>query len=147
MTNPTDDTPQLSVNPDTPPQDAAADDAPALAGVLPEQTVEASSEGVDLESMPPFRSLKGQLPATRFHVKAQLAELSKSIPENMKSGATEDEVLDNIGDVDVMIQKMQDLVLDRAEDRAAMTAWLCEQENGENALMVAFGKLSESLGN
>lgn len=148
MSTPADEyAPQHAANPDTPPQDVAADDRPALSGVLPEQTSDTPVTGVDVESMPEFRSLKGQLPAARFHVKAQLADLSKAIPESMKDGGSGDDVLENIADVDIMIQKMQDLVLDRADDRAAMTAWLCEQENAENALMVAFGKLSENLGN
>ncbi len=134
------------VNPSTPPEGALVDEMPALSGLVPEQTAESVDEGVDAASMPAFRSLRGQLPAARFHVKAQLAALEKMVPEGMK-GASEDMVLDKLPEVDRMFQAMQDLVLDRAADREAMTAWLCEQENGEGALLAAFGKLSESLGN
>lgn len=129
------------------------DTTPALAGVMVEQTTVEETEGVDIESMPGFRSLKGQLPAARFLVKAQLAELDKAIPDALRKQAEDGGEVDNaaaldaIDDIASMFQKMEDLVLDRAEDREAMTAWLCEQDNGEGALMAAFSAVSETLGN
>mgnify|MGYP005984660707 CR=1 FL=1 len=136
--------------PPTAPDGAVVDDSPALDGVLPEQTVTDEDDGVDRSTMPEFRSLKGQLPAARFHVKRQLAELEKILPEALKNAdgdMPEEQVVDSIGEIDEMFQKIQDLVLDRAADREAMTAWLIAQESGENSPMAAFSKMSDDLGN
>lgn len=139
--------------PYTPPEaptGAVTDDTPALAGILPEQTPDENFDGVDLTTMPGFRSLQGQLPAARFLVKVRLAELEKMIPNALRdTDGTPDEsqVLDSITEVGQMFQQIQDLVLDLAADRDAMTEWLVAQKEGENALMAAFGKLSDDLGN
>lgn len=131
------------------PDGAAADASPALAGVIPEQTPDEVTEGVDMSTLPEFRSEKGQLPSARIHMKAQLAGIQKAVPESWRDGATvtEDDALNDLGALEDLFVKIEGLVLERAKDRDEMSAWLCAQDNGEGALMAAFGRLSEQLGN
>lgn len=135
--------------PPTAPEGTAADESPALAGVIPEQTPEEATDGVDMDSMPEFKSEKGQLPSARIHMKAQLAAIQKSVPESWQDGeaVNEEDALNDLGALEGLFVKIEDLVLERAADRDEMAAWLCDQDNGEGALMAAFGRLSEQLGN
>lgn len=130
-----------------PPAGAKTDDAPALAGVLPEQSEE--HPGVDMSTLPEFASLAGQMPSARFHVKRQLADIAASMPEGMIDGEEQDQasMLGSMDKLDEAVTAMENLVLERAVDREAMVAWLTSQDAAEDALFAAFGVLSEQLGN
>ena len=54
------------------------------------------------------------------------------------------EDMDAIAD---MFASCQDLVLDHAQDRVAMTEWLLAQDNSLGAVMAAFTELRTRLGN
>ena len=130
-------------------EDAITDDQPVLASVDPVFETAPEAEDIDLSDLPDFLPLQGQLPSARFHVKRQLADVQDSLPDEWLEGKapTGAEALKHLAAMDEMFMKVEALVLERAADREAMTDWLCKQENGEAALMAAFGKLSESLGN
>ena len=130
------------------PEDAITDPAPALETVSPEFG-KAEEPDIDLSDLPEFRSLQGSLPSARFRVKRQLADVQKVIPKAWLEGETPDEqeTIENLGEMEELFVMVENLVLDRAKDREAMAAWLCAQEEGESALMAAFGVLAEQLGN
>lgn len=130
------------------PEDAITDPKPALEGVSPEFG-KTEIPDVDVSDLPEFRSLQGTLPSARFHVHRKLAEVQKAVPKAWVEGETPDEqeVIDNIEELERMLVMMENLVLERAKDRDAMEKWLCDQEDGLNAVMAAFNVLAEKLGN
>lgn len=136
---------QADIKPEAP-QDSTPDENPALAGVSPEFAAESD---YDLSDLPEFLSFAGTLPSARFSVKKQLADVQKLAPKSLTEGGTpsDEEALAHMDEIEQMFIKIEELILSRAQDRDAMTKWLCEQEDGEQALMAAFGRLAEQLGN
>lgn len=131
-------------------KDAVTDSTPALAGVAPEFLPAEATEGVDIESMPPLKELARLLPSKRTKIKAQaalIAQHAQTVDELSADGADEDVLIDNLGEVAALIEVAEGFVLDMAQDRDAMEAWLIAQEQGESAVMVAFSKAAEALGN
>lgn len=131
-------------------QDAITDPAPALAGVSPEFLPAEATEGVDVESMPPLKDLARLLPSKRTKIKAQaatIAQHAQGVDALSADGADGSVLLDHLGEVADLIEAAEAFVLDMAQDRDAMEAWLIEQEQGESAVMLAFSKAAEALGN
>ncbi|MBC3186365.1 hypothetical protein H7347_07230 [Corynebacterium sp. zg-331] len=131
-------------------QEAITDAAPALAGVGPEFLPAEAAEGVDVESMPPLKELSRLLPSKRTKIKAQVASIAQraqGVDALRVEGVDESVLLNHLGEVADMIEAAETFVLDMAQDRDAMEAWLIEQEQGESAVMLAFSKASEALGN
>ncbi|MDK8450993.1 hypothetical protein [Corynebacterium mastitidis] len=131
-------------------KDATPDKSPALAGVSAEFLPAEATEGVDVESMPPLKDLARLLPSKRTKIKAQaatIAQHAQGVDALSTDGADESVLLDHLGEVADLIEVAEAFVLDMAQDRDAMEAWLIEQEQGESAVMIAFSKAAEALGN
>lgn len=127
------------------------DDAPALAAVAAEFDTEVP-DGVDAATMPQFRDLTRLLPADRLDAQLALAEIAAGLPEGaaerMADGmALSDFTPDVAASLRGIFHAMQDMVLDNAADRDAMTAWLLDQKSPMSALQYAFAKVSAILGN
>lgn len=126
------------------------DTDPALATAAPQFDTN-PEEGVDTGSLPPFRDVKRLLPADRFNLQAGLAKIGAGLPDRLRK---QDGDIDFSGlrpeDMDAMMtlfSSIQTLVLENAADKAAMEEWLKAQEQPMNALMFAFSRFQEILGN
>lgn len=133
-----------------PPEGAHVDAVPVLSGVVPEQSAEQETEGVDMASMPELRSMRGMLPSAQFAVQARMLKLVKDMPDEWRDGEGQADL--DVKDMDFdalsdLITGAETFVLDLAKDREAMTDWLIAQENGMQAVMGAFTKATELLGN
>jgi len=139
---------------DTPTPETAKDETPALASVAPQFD---SQDGVDLSTLPAFKDTRRMLPADRLRAQADMAKLAVSVPDKFRQAAEDGTVtmdldlsdltgadLDAIAD---MVSTAQDVVLGAAEDREAMTTWLVDQESPVEAVMAAFTRYQETLGN
>ncbi|WP_420100186.1 hypothetical protein [Corynebacterium sp.] len=137
--------------PATPPEGAAVDPTPVLDGVTPTQAEDTADRGVDMASMPAFRGVNHLLPSARFVMQAQMMNLVKKMPKEWTNGDVEPSNIDP-ADMDFdalseLITGAETFVLDLAADREAMEAWLIAQENGFQAVMDAFTKATDLLGN
>lgn len=131
-------------------KEAVSDEAPVLAGVAPEFLPAELSEGVDLESMPPLKDMNGLLPSKRTRIKAKAGKIGKQA-EGLKSlgaeGVSDEDLLDDLDAVADLMESAEGFVLDMAQNSEDMTAWLIAQDNPEAAVMSAFTKAAEALGN
>ncbi|WP_018297169.1 hypothetical protein [Corynebacterium lubricantis] len=135
----------------TPDVEPVEDQEPALAEVANE--FDAAEESYDLSTMPALKGMNHLLPSARFAFKRKVLDVAAMLPEDWQDGEI------NISEEDLLkdgstFQKLEDLiiaaediVLDQAEDREAMTKWLIAQEDGESAVMAAFGRVAERMGN
>ena len=138
---------------DTP--EPAKDPSPALAGLAPQLGGGEDTDGVDLSTIPPFVDMARMLPAERVRSTMSMSKVALSLPDHLKEQGDvaegqldletmTPEDMDAIAD---MFATCQDLVLDHAQDREAMTEWLLAQDNPMGAVMAAFTRLKVRLGN
>lgn len=133
---------------------AVVDPSPALAGVGPQYgSADAEPEGVDMTTLPAFKDLRRMLPSERLKVQMKTAKVATALPAHLKDADTS-EGLDfdamTAEDFDALtnvIATVEEVVLDNAADREAMTEWLVSQDEPLNAVMAAFTKFTERLGN
>lgn len=138
----------------TPEPEPAKDSQPALATTGPEFG-SADMKGVDMSTLPAFKSVQRMLPAQRMREQMNTAKMVTGLPDSLSDLATEGEVeLDiasfNPEDLDALaalFEGVQESVLDAAEDRTAMEDWLMDQEDPTSAIMAAFTKYRTDLGN
>lgn len=132
---------------------AVKDPAPVLAPVAPEFDTSEAPEGVDVESLPPFRDARRQLPAERIRTQTRLAAMASGLPEEFMDADGGVEVnLSTIKPEDLeavadLMESIQELVLDFAQDRDAMAEWLMDQEDPIQAVMHAFTVYQDAAGN
>lgn len=135
--------------------DPAKDPTPALAGLAPQLGGAEDTDGVDLATLPPFVDMASMLPAERVRITMSVSKLALSLPKHLREqgdaangqldlDTMKPEDMDSIAD---MFASCQDLVLDHAQDRVAMTEWLLAQDNPLGAVMAAFTELRTRLGN
>lgn len=133
----------------------AKDPSPALEGLAPQLGGAENTDGVDLSTLPEFVDMARMLPAERVRVTMSVSKVALSLPERLREqGDAADGQLDmetmTPEDMDAiadMFARCQDLVLDHAQDRRAMTEWLLAQDNPLGAVMAAFTQLRARLGN
>lgn len=133
----------------------ATDPAPVLEPIGGQYGAEDSTEGVSLGTLPAFKDLRRVLPAERMSATAALARVAKALPASLQTpdGTPADlDSLDSISadDLDAvadMFTQAQDVVLDWAMDREAMTEWLLDQDDPMAAVMAAFSRFQAHLGN
>lgn len=133
------------------PEGAATDPTPVLDGVTPAQADEEQDSDVNLESMPEFRGVNHLLPSARFAMQAQMMNLVKKMPKEWTNGDVEPAEADpadmDFDSMTELITGAENFVLDLAKDRSAMEEWLIAQDNGLQAVMSAFSKATDLLGN
>lgn len=126
------------------------DTNPALASAAPQFDTN-PEEGVDTGTLPPFQDVKHLLPAERFSLQAGLAKIGAALPDRLKKQDGDIDFSDlQPEDMDAMMdlfKSIQTLVLRNAESRRAMEEWLKAQEQPMNALMFAFSRFQDVLGN
>lgn len=137
---------------DTP--EAVVDPNPALAGVGPQYgAADAEAEGVDMSTIPAFRDMHRLLPSERLKIQMSTAKVATVLPKHLKDG---DEAGDlefdsmTVEDIDALtnvITTVENIVLDNADDRGEMAEWMISQKEPLNAVMAAFTKFTERLGN
>lgn len=125
------------------PESAVVDESPELASVSPE-----FSTG-EFEDMPAFAPVGKMLPSQRMARNGKLIKLVQAMPESWRGGDVDTERIEDL-DADAIVDLfagIEEIVFDLAADSDAMREWILEQEDPESALMAAFGKASELLGN
>lgn len=134
--------------------DTVVDSSPKLADVGPQYgSADAESEGVDMTTLPEFRDLRRMLPSERLKVQMKTAKVATALPAHLKGTDTsKGEGFDSLTSEDLdaltnVITTVEAVVLDNAADREAMTEWLIAQGDPLNAVMAAFTKFTERLGN
>lgn len=138
---------------------AVKDQEPVLADVAP-QFADATSdapEGVDGDSLPEFKDLRRMLPAQRIKAQADMGKLALTLPDKFRQLADDGEVsmeldLSNLAPEDLdsvanLVAQAQEIVLGGAKDRQAMEEWLLDQTSPVEAVMYAFSRYQERLGN
>ena len=130
------------------------DPTPVLGGVVPEANQPEAPEGVNTATFPALIDLRRVLPAERFQRQADLAKIKDALPEALQEATTNGGTLDPASitsdDLDAlatMFTRLQDTVLDAAQDRDAMTEWLIDQEDPMQGVMYGFTRVTETLGN
>lgn len=134
--------------------EAVVDDRPALEGVGPEYgSADTEPEGVDMTTLPEFKDMRRMLPSARLKVQMNTAKVATALPSHLKDANTDGGIdFDNMtaDDLDALtnvIATVETTVLDNAADRDAMTDWLLAQSEPLNAVMAAFSKFTDRLGN
>lgn len=133
--------------------EAVGDPSPALEGVGPQYgSAYAEVEGVDMATLPAFRDMHRMLPSERLKVQMSTAKVAAALPDHLKGETSEGLDFDSmtVEDIDALtnvITTVEGIVLDNAADRGAMTEWLVTQKEPLNAVMAAFTKFTERLGN
>ena len=129
----------------------AKDDTEALSSVGPE--FDTNDSNVDTESFPGFKALKRMLPADRMNLQLQLAKIAAGLPKSLKDGDDStnldfsDLTPQDMDSLAGMFTQMQNLVLSASTDEQKMGDWLTDQPEPMEALLYAFGKYQETLGN
>lgn len=134
--------------------EVVVDPKPALAGAGPQYgSADAEPEGVDMPTLPAFKDLRRMLPSERLKVQMKTAKVATALPEHLKnvesSGGLDFDSLtpDDLDALTNVIAAVEETVLDNAADRGAMAEWLIAQEEPLNAVMAAFTKFTDRLGN
>ena len=134
--------------------EAVVDPNPALAGVGPQyEAADAEVEGVDMATIPAFRDMHRLLPSERLKIQMSTAKAATALPKHLKDGDEEGGLefdsmtADDIDALTNVISTVEEIVLDNAADRGEMTEWLVTQEEPLNAVMAAFTRFTERLGN
>ena len=130
------------------------DGRPALEGMGPQYgAAEAEPEGVDMTTLPEFKDLRRMLPSARLKVQMNTAKIATALPAHLKNADTsgglefDSMTADDLDALTAVIASVEDTVLDNAADREAMTNWLLAQKDPLNAVMSAFTKFTDRLGN
>lgn len=130
------------------------DGRPALEGMGPQYgAAEAEPEGVDMSTLPEFKDLRRMLPSARLKVQMNTAKIATALPAHLKNADTsgglefDSMTADDLDALTAVIASVEDTVLDNAADREAMTEWLLAQKDPLNAVMSAFTKFTDRLGN
>ena len=140
---------------------AVTDPAPALAGVAPEfgatpepaadgTLPEVDTDGVDVSTFPGLADMRRLMPSVRLKMQMNAAKIATGLPEGLADGTglnIADLKGDDLDALSNLFDGVENAVLDAATDRAAMANWLLEQRNPFNAVMYAFSRYTESLGN
>lgn len=133
--------------------EVVVDPNPALAGVGPQYgAADAEAGGVDMATMPEFRDMHRMLPSERLKVQMSTAKVATALPDRLKGETPEGLDFDSMtaDDIDALtnvIATVEETVLDNAADRGDMTEWLISQKEPLGAVMAAFTKFTERLGN
>lgn len=134
--------------------DGVVDGRPVLEGMGPQYgTAEAEPEGVDMTTLPEFKDLRRMLPSARLKVQMNTAKIATALPAHLKNADTsgglefDSMTADDLDALTAVIASVEDTVLDNAADREAMTEWLLAQKDPLNAVMSAFTKFTDRLGN
>lgn len=128
----------------------AKDDHAALSSVGAE--FDTNDANVDTESFPGFKALKRMLPADRMNLQLQLAKIAAGLPKSLKDGDDTNLDFSELSPADMdslagMFTQMQNLVLSASTNEQKMGDWLTDQPEPMEALLYAFGKYQETLGN
>lgn len=136
------------------PSEAVVDPRPALEGVGPQYTsTDAEPEGVDMTTLPDFKDMRRMLPSARLKVQMNTAKVATALPAHLKNADTsagldfDNMTADDLDALTNVIAAVEATVLDNAADREAMTEWLLAQADPLNAVMAAFTKFTDRLGN
>lgn len=134
--------------------EAVVDPRPALEGVGPQYTgTDAEPEGVDMTTLPDFKDMRRMLPSARLKVQMNAAKVATALPAHLKNADTsagldfDTMTADDLDALTDVIATVEATVLDNAADREAMTEWLLAQAEPLNAVMAAFTKFTDRLGN
>lgn len=134
--------------------EAVVDPRPALEGVGPQYTgTDAEPEGVDMTTLPDFKDMRRMLPSARLKVQLNTAKVATALPAHLKNTDTsvgldfDTMTADDLDALTNVIAAVEATVLDNAADREAMTEWLLAQAEPLNAVMAAFTKFTDRLGN
>lgn len=137
-----------------PAPDAVVDDSPALAGVGPQYAAaDNEPQGVDMATMPEFQDMRRMLPSQRLKVQMNTAKVATALPSHLKDAdakaglSFDDMTAEDLDALTNVIANVEAAVLDNAADRDAMAEWLINQDNSLNAVMAAFSKFTNRLGN
>lgn len=138
----------------------ATDPQPALSSVAPQfASQDAEPEGVDVDTMPEFRDMRRMLPAQRLAATMAMGKVAATLPASLRDAASEDGTVDlstadlatitpeDMDGLANLFQVIQDTILDNAKDRQSMEDWLLDQEDPLQAVMSAFSRYQEALGN
>ena len=130
------------------------DDNPALAGVGPQYAAaDNEPQGVDMATMPEFQDMRRMLPSQRLKVQMNTAKVATALPSHLKDAdakaglSFDDMTAEDLDALTNVIANVEAAVLDNAVDRDAMAEWLVNQDNSLNAVMAAFSKFTNRLGN
>jgi hypothetical protein len=130
------------------------DARPALEGVGPQFIgTDAEPEGVDMTTLPEFKDMRRMLPSARLKVQMNTAKVATALPAHLKNADTsagldfDTMTADDLDALTNVIAAVEATVLDNAVDREAMTEWLLAQAEPLNAVMAAFTKFTDRLGN
>lgn len=133
---------------------AVVDDNPALAGVGPQYAAaDNEPQGVDMSTMPEFKDMRRMLPSQRLKVQMNTAKVATALPSHLKDTdakeglSFDDMTAEDLDALTNVIANVEAAVLDNAADRDAMAEWLVNQDNSLNAVMAAFSKFTNRLGN
>lgn len=125
------------------PESAVTDETKEVSALAP-QLSEAEFEG-----MPAFAPVGKMLPSQRMARNAKLIKLVQSMPEQWRGG---DMQVDNVADMDAdalvaLFEGIEQIVFDLAANEDEMREWIMGQDEPETALMAAFSRAAELLGN
>lgn len=130
---------------------AVKDATPILEDVSVEYGDSQVPAGVDAVSLPPFKDMSRVLPADRVRSQMQLAKFATSLPSSLLEGDGQLDIkqltAEDLDAVANMLVQIQELVLDNAQDRAAMENWLLDQDDSLAGVMYAFGRYRVQVGN
>lgn len=136
-----------------PEPETAKDERPALASAGPEFDTNAA-EGVDMTTLPAFKSVQRMLPAQRMRSELSAAKMVTGLPDSLTALVSGDGEIDMTAlqdqDLDALMDlfdNVQEAVLEAAQDRTAMEDWLMAQEDPTQAIMSAFTQYRSDLGN
>lgn len=136
------------------PDDAVVSPAPELDGVTPQTTQPV--DGVDVDSMPALNDLSRALPSERARIQAAMMKVAKTLPKEWVEAGSEgvDRAVANGGledlDPDTFVSifdQMEVLVFQVAKDAEAMREWMVSQESVNDALVYAFNRVCQIVGN
>lgn len=134
--------------------EAVVDPNPALEGVGAQYAAaDAEPEGVDMTTLPEFKDMRRMLPSARLKIQMSTAKVAAALPAHLKNADTsagldfDNMTADDLDALTNVIATVEATVLDNAADREAMTEWLVAQDEPLNAVMAAFTKFTDRLGN
>ena len=140
--------------PDVSMPNAVVDDSPVLEGVGPQYAAaDNETKGVDLSTLPAFKDMRRILPSERLKIQMNTAKVAAGLPSHLKDAdakkglSFDDMTAEDLDALTNVIATVEAAVLDNAADREAMTEWLVNQDNPLNAVMAAFTKFTNRLGN
>lgn len=106
-----------------------------------------------MTTLPDFKDMRRMLPSARLKVQMNAAKVATALPAHLKNADTsagldfDTMTADDLDALTNVIATVEATVLDNAADREAMTEWLLAQAEPLNAVMAAFTKFTDRLGN